>query len=997
MTSRSQVRNVDRLRVLSWNPNDTENESVSSSSDIELPDLPDQESPAPADTPADIPDIAIPDIPAIPAIPALYATSSSPADSVPVADDDLYMDESGTNEGDNDDEDDEDDDLYIVRSLAVNSAILIMPLLQASEQAVRVSREPRPLTLLEYLEDLDPPSESDDDTLLRVPSPSPTSEPPIYGLNQSHGSVQAHSPLPSSPSPPSPTPSYEIVKVQGAKGPMPPPLHLALGLWVEKSACSRADYVRLREVLQLSKASTEGEAVELNPSTVDTLPLKLDTLKRQLRRHIPLLQVMRKPLPVVIEKQPSLPHQEKGMDRQRIERLSWQYWYDPVNLIRTILSASRLRKKMFFGMAHYVDEPTELWESRAWGSSIRTTSGDVCYTQDGALIIPGDLVRLAALSSPPYRIGRVVFIGRDLRTDTRTYGEVVVTLQAVASHRHSDILSKFTLNFDDSSEYYGLEDVLLEVTIDVIIRHVDIYLDRELDDLAYPDERKFIRKVLNVHSLSTRPLYQLHQTRGELEVAYFGRQHLEKLCAEPHTSFPYLLFIDDFGVHRNMYRALKAFYLIPANLDYSERRKIANVFTLTLGPHGAKFSDVVEAFVRPIQQLDHGLQVDINGKTESVCAFAMTLLGDMPQQADNGGFMRHKADRGCRTCFCPKESRGDLDFNIIKNGRYHAETVLLRGEAEDYSTSDQAAVTKDTGIRLESPPVAKLCPALDLIQARAYDAPHSEWRGLGRILQSYLMTNILSKRGGTMYLRAFQNYRFPPGWQRIQSPVFYIWSWSLSEAGKATLLAPLILRTHASVSWFRLPFLHAIEKKIIGIPPMRAIIRAFGLIALSNTLVGSQRYTDPAVLHQHVLEARKAYQDLITCAKVTPAGFDNQIGDDDEGDDPDAIDGEDDRVLEDVLSEAAQSDLEDDISWLQQPIVRTVNAKGKGKAKEGKGKGKGRGKGGKDGKFERLLKLPNVHAGLHLAENAREYATVMNSNVLAGELKHKCSLTLHDF
>ena len=39
--------------------------------------------------------------------------------------------------------------------------------------------------------------------------------------------------------------------------------------------------------------------------------------------------------------------------------------------------------------------------------------------------------------------------------------------------------------------------------------------------------------------------------------------------------------------------------------------------------------------------------------------------------------------------------------------------------------------------------------------------------------------------------------------------------------------------------------------------------------------------------------------------------------------------------------------------------------------------------------FERLMKLPNVHAGLHLAGNAREYATVMNSNVLAGELKHK--------
>jgi hypothetical protein len=40
-------------------------------------------------------------------------------------------------------------------------------------------------------------------------------------------------------------------------------------------------------------------------------------------------------------------------------------------------------------------------------------------------------------------------------------------------------------------------------------------------------------------------------------------------------------------------------------------------------------------------------------------------------------------------------------------------------------------------------------------------------------------------------------------------------------------------------------------------------------------------------------------------------------------------------------------------------------------------------------KLSKLLNLPNVHAGLHLAENAREYATIMNCNVLAGELKHK--------
>ena len=67
------------------------------------------------------------------------------------------------------------------------------------------------------------------------------------------------------------------------------------------------------------------------------------------------------------------------------------------------------RVKIYFGMAQYVDEPTELWQPHAWGSSIRSTSGQVYHTQEGELINPGDLLRI---HSSPYRIGRVTFIGR---------------------------------------------------------------------------------------------------------------------------------------------------------------------------------------------------------------------------------------------------------------------------------------------------------------------------------------------------------------------------------------------------------------------------------------------------------------------------------------------------------------------------------------------------------------------------------------------------------
>ena len=51
----------------------------------------------------------------------------------------------------------------------------------------------------------------------------------------------------------------------------------------------------------------------------------------------------------------------------------------------------------------------------------------------------------------------------------------------------------------------------------------------------------------------------------------------------------------------------------------------------------------------------------------------------------------------------------------------------------------------------------------------------------------------------------------------------------------------------------------------VSSPPMRAVLRIFGLITLSNISAGSQRYNEPALLHQHVLKARETYQNLLLC------------------------------------------------------------------------------------------------------------------------------------
>ena len=460
------------------------------------------------------------------------------------------------------------------------------------------------------------------------------------------------------------------------------------------------------------------------------------------------------------------------------------------------------------------------------------------------------------------------------------------------------------------------------------------------------------------------------------------------------TSLPWILFCDGFGIYRNNYRALKAFYFVPANLPYEERRIIANNFTLALGPHGATMKDTIHAFSQSIQELDKGTSLNIGGTATNVCSSILLITGDMPQQADNSGFLQHSACMGCRTCLCPSTERGNLDFDVTTTGRYHQETVAARENAQRMSKTGQKKYLQSLGMRAEVPAMVQLSPTLDLIMSRAYDAPHSEWRGLGRIIQSLLFSSILSKEGAKQYLHAFQRFPYPPGWSKIQSPAYYIWSWSLSEAGKATILIPLILRSCGKPSWYRSQYLKATQIHFANSElnsAVERIIEAYRIIAYCNAIVGNQHYTEPRILQQQVLAARRCFQSLIRCAEKVPPLASSAQGQG-TGDTPrnvtsildESLESEED-VYED--EESANEDNNDEDPMDEGPMDEDDENAEAMPTQQPRGK---------MSKWQKLLSLPNVHAGLHLAEMAREYSTIMNGSVLSGEVKHKYCHSIPD-
>jgi hypothetical protein len=96
-------------------------------------------------------------------------------------------------------------------------------------------------------------------------------------------------------------------------------------------------------------------------------------------------------------------------------------------------------------------------------------------------------------------------------------------------------------------------------------------------------------------------------------------------------------------------------------------------------------------------------------------------------------------------------------------------------------------------MRQETPFIISISPVLNLIFGRGYNIPHSEWRGIGRILYGILLDSVLIKAGQTEYIKAMQSFPFLPHWPRIQS-LSHLFSWSLSETGRGILLIPLILK-----------------------------------------------------------------------------------------------------------------------------------------------------------------------------------------------------------
>lgn len=612
----------------------------------------------------------------------------------------------------------------------------------------------------------------------------------------------------------------------------------AMAIWCEVSGVSRLEYSSLRQIHIQTRPETELHA----------LPGTLDTLKQHLRSSLPLLELRRKNVPLDPEQQPTLPESIKTSGHAVPEDL---YFFNPTSLFRMFLQSDEMRSKMHVGLGHFVDAPSEPWHSDAWLSSIRTTSGQFALyppppptesftagtttrraalaadvaARAGQSIFPSDFVQYQCNRSDCYcaedelHIGRVIAVGLDHQS-TRDHsgppGSCALRIQRIVSQQ--ELPDQVCARLDPPAhpkELFLMEADILTVLPDAVQPFMSTYqlslhyrygTRTELNPTPLPLDintcRYFIRRVYNPglnqrHRLRPRVL-QTHLIRGQLEIQTYGRDALiRKLTSHSSTiSLPLFTFIDGFGLYRNMYRSLMGYYFIHASLDTTERNRQANVFPLTLRPHGANLADVVEAIGPSLSLFEEGMTVSINGEEVLVFAFTFAYIGDMPQQQKNSGMLSQRANFGCRFCFTTKADRGDLEYDTISNGRYHYQTVEMQSHMSSLASETQRSTySRNTGIDTpEVAPLTRISPALDVLLSRPADPAHSEFNGITHLAHQLLKDSILTLIARNEYCEMLKTFPFPPTWAHLQNPKRHLASYRLSEHGRWSIIAPILLR-----------------------------------------------------------------------------------------------------------------------------------------------------------------------------------------------------------
>ncbi|KAK4232692.1 hypothetical protein C8A03DRAFT_39716, partial [Achaetomium macrosporum] len=249
----------------------------------------------------------------------------------------------------------------------------------------------------------------------------------------------------------------------------------------------------------------------------------------------------------------------------------------------------------------------------------------------------------------------------------------------------------------------------------------------------------------------------------------------------------------------------------------------------------------------------------ICGRDVFVCSFIAYTTGDMPSQPKLSGSKGHQALLPCRSCNIPIEHRANLEYDIVKKGRYHMQHLDNIAFVQGLSSKRaKEQAEKRLGV---------LCSG-ELMFA-----------GIARVMLDVLFMpdGLLLESARTELATVYQNFAFPPGWSGLQNPKTHRGSYKMNEHARSSILTPVILRCwlqpchvradlHELLVRFAPQFLDTYLRFPYNLAAVKGsdwIIAAFWSFALSVLTIFGRNVTDFSRDFARVtLHGRKAVQFL---------------------------------------------------------------------------------------------------------------------------------------
>lgn len=518
----------------------------------------------------------------------------------------------------------------------------------------------------------------------------------------------------------------------------------------------------------------------------------------------------------------------------------------------------------------------------------------------GSLVLPRDIVRFQ-YNKPIYvyykeptkktYIGRIVGIGLDKRSNKERFynlpiGSVVakierliiggVVLQSIIGGIAIEANKMFLI--DREPEYVRPNRLLLYAGIvfyyEFQSRTNNSYMPAR-PSLVLGKQKYFVRRILklsttnasNIRILSLRPIQQRHLIRGELEILYFSRSNIVAKFDTMSTStkvvsLPFFNFNDGFGLYRNIRKSLIGMYLINTALKYRERYRRSNIIPLILGLYRSNIADIVATIGLALYNLDASKMIDLflpdsTSEQVIVVSFILAFLSNMPQQQENSSIKSQNTTYGCRSYIVANVYRGNLVYNLVANSRFYYKQQRYRRYLNSNPPNLRTKAAKDrkekaTSVDRKSPLLVLITLALDIILTRPADPYYSKQKGLTFLIYKTLITDILTTLLRTEYNAVLQVFQGPLGSRPLQSPMYYLVSYTLSQNAQQSLIALILLRSQLKDEHIKLYFLIVARAVIGGIFEYIAIqasipigqvlvstivVRTFANIARSNVLL----------------------------------------------------------------------------------------------------------------------------------------------------------------